>query len=332
MKEDEGPERPRRQPDTIAERLVDRAEGLAEQRSRLIERWAKAPTWTRHEGIALAWTLEPKNNEAQGDSSLLAKRQVLPEEAQHYLDLAGRSSDLEMRSGRVKPHRFIAWAHEIGLAFHPDWHRATDPSRFGTSYSKDSVTNEDRLREELISSWAKAPYWSTEEGAALAYDLDPSEVIEPGITGYDGPTLKFPPDTMQFFRLADRAQEVGDLGAKPKPFEFVNWARSIDYEFHPAWWNAIEDAGADSGEGRTIPPTGPPPGELGTRERDSLLKLVIGMAVEQYGYDPQKLKNTAITNIQSDLARHGLSLDTDTIRKWLRAGADLLSRSIEEDE
>jgi hypothetical protein len=64
---------------------------------------------------------------------------------------------------------------------------------------------------------------------------------------------------------------------------------------------------------------------LGTRERDSLLKLVIGMAVGGYGYDPAAKRSDQPQVIADDLARQGIPLDVDTVRKWLREAAGLLA-------
>jgi hypothetical protein len=62
----------------------------------------------------------------------------------------------------------------------------------------------------------------------------------------------------------------------------------------------------------------------GAKERESLLKLVIGMAIVGYKYDPAKQRNAAISEIAGDLQTLGVSLDEDTVRKWLREGAGLL--------
>jgi hypothetical protein len=63
---------------------------------------------------------------------------------------------------------------------------------------------------------------------------------------------------------------------------------------------------------------------LSTRERESLLKLVIGMAIAGYRYDPKAERSPEVTEIANDLALAGVSLDADTVRKWLRAAAELL--------
>ena len=63
---------------------------------------------------------------------------------------------------------------------------------------------------------------------------------------------------------------------------------------------------------------------LGTRERESLLKLLVGMAIGGYGFDPSASRSEQVTAIASDLAEQGIPLDVDTVRKWLKAAAELL--------
>ena len=57
---------------------------------------------------------------------------------------------------------------------------------------------------------------------------------------------------------------------------------------------------------------------LGSRERETLLKLLIGMAIVGYRYDPAAAKSTALKDIADDLASLGISIDTDTVRKYLK--------------
>lgn len=65
---------------------------------------------------------------------------------------------------------------------------------------------------------------------------------------------------------------------------------------------------------------------LSSREKDSLLKLVIGMAVAGYKYDPSAKKNSATSEIARDIAGLGLTLDEDTVRKWIKEAAGHLPR------
>lgn len=64
---------------------------------------------------------------------------------------------------------------------------------------------------------------------------------------------------------------------------------------------------------------------LGTRERDSLLKLVIGMAMDGYGYDPNASRSPIAREIAGHLALMDLTIDEDTVRKYLTDARELLS-------
>lgn len=61
---------------------------------------------------------------------------------------------------------------------------------------------------------------------------------------------------------------------------------------------------------------------LGTRERDTLLKLVIGMAMGGYSYDPNQTKSDVLREIVDDLARRGIAVSDDTVRKYLKEASD----------
>ncbi|MFN4266001.1 MAG: hypothetical protein ACK4F8_09690 [Aquabacterium sp.] len=60
---------------------------------------------------------------------------------------------------------------------------------------------------------------------------------------------------------------------------------------------------------------------LSTTERNTLLKLVIGMAVKCYVYDPKASKSTTPKEIADDLAGLGISITDDTVRKYLKEAA-----------
>jgi hypothetical protein len=322
MTDNDSPE-PGRISEAIAERVLALAEKNPERRARLIERWAGAEAWTRLEGIALAWTLDPKSLAASEASG--TKPKMLPEEAKFYFDLACRSSHPEMTRDRVDPQRFIAWAHGVGLAFHADWHRAADRAGSRAVRSGAPQSGTDRNRAGLIAAWARAPYWSPEESAVLAYDLDPKEAIQHSVTGYDGPSIRSSEKAGQLFKLARRAIEIGDLDAQPSPIAFIRWARSIGIEFHSDWWDAVVDEKVPSNDQAEVPlPAATPDLQLGTKERETLLKMVAGMAIAGYRWDPKALRSDATAEIAADLRKLGAPLDADTIRKWLKRGVELV--------
>lgn len=59
---------------------------------------------------------------------------------------------------------------------------------------------------------------------------------------------------------------------------------------------------------------------------ESLLKMVISMAVDGYGYDRNQKKSPTVKEIVAAIENQGLSIDADTVRKWLREAIGLLPR------
>lgn len=63
---------------------------------------------------------------------------------------------------------------------------------------------------------------------------------------------------------------------------------------------------------------------LSTKERDTLLKIIIGMARDSYKYDPKLNRSSVPQEIADDLAKHSIFMDVDTVRKWLKQAAEFL--------
>ena len=58
-----------------------------------------------------------------------------------------------------------------------------------------------------------------------------------------------------------------------------------------------------------------PADTLGTRERETLLKMVLGMAAGGYAFDPAAARSEATAQIVSDLEERGIGVTDDTVRK-----------------
>lgn len=69
---------------------------------------------------------------------------------------------------------------------------------------------------------------------------------------------------------------------------------------------------------------------LSPKERDSLLKLVLGMAIDAYGYNPKATRSSTAGQIASDLKTRGISIDEDTVRKWLNQAKEVVEVLAEE--
>jgi hypothetical protein len=136
--------------------------------------------------------------------------------------------------------------------------------------------------------------------------------------------------------LHDKAVEAGKCNAEVAEKQIADWKRLLDESIaqlakQRADWREVVNAknakiAALEAEIDALQSRSASGAEqaIGARERDSLLKLVIGMAVAGYVYDPKATRSDKPTEIAGDLERAGVPLDVDTIRKWLRQAAELL--------
>jgi hypothetical protein len=65
-------------------------------------------------------------------------------------------------------------------------------------------------------------------------------------------------------------------------------------------------------------------GIVDNRERISLAKLITALAIDGYGYKPTSRRSPIPNEITSITDRLGLSVSNDTVRKYLRLGAQHL--------
>lgn len=105
------------------------------------------------------------------------------------------------------------------------------------------------------------------------------------------------PDTDDF----EKQRDAPFYASKVKPKDFVEWAKTLPIEF--PMLDTFEEKN---------------PKPLSDKERSSLLKMIIGMAIEGYRYDPAAKRGPTASEIASDLQLLGISLDEDTIRRWLK--------------
>jgi len=182
-------------------------------------------------------------------------------------------------------------------------------------------------RRKLVRDWAKAPSWTLREAIILSFDgspIEPDQEFEQGL----------PFDQAEVNRrveFAKRALRRRELPQDPTPAQFVTWAAKAGFPFPEIWLDAIpelrEQRSADTVSADPVPdPVADASDILRTRERESLLKLIIGMAVAGYRYDPNAPRSPTTAEIAGDLERLGVGLDPDTIRKWLRQASELLPR------
>lgn len=221
---------------------------------------------------------------------------------------------------------------------------------------EDSISNpEFEILQPLcaadFSYYARARYWLNDEAVCLSLGVDPRS-IEPAKREFESSYSGRQKGLAAFFRVRSKLTELiaryfHDSFARDRPPRFwIDWLREMRLPCPDAlveaveiyggpvidWKQRAEQAEAELESSRlrvadlekaivdnSLNQTGT------TRQRETLLRVLVGIALEQYGYDPKKARNSAPKQISDDLALHGLSVSDDTIRKYLNEASELLS-------
>lgn len=206
--------------------------------------------------------------------------------------------------------------------------------------------------------WGRKPYWTPEQAAALAIGrgFGSSEAKKHLVEDDDWRRLvdQFEPDR-HFDRLVEAVREAQRTQELPQvilPVVFLDWARKRGIRFPRLLEVAVGEAQAGIAEledrlealrakiqeltrerndlryqvererSRNQDTQVQAPKPLTTRETDTLLKMVIGMAIDAYRYDPKAGKSTVPREIADALTELGIEVSDDTVRKWLKRAAD----------
>lgn len=208
--------------------------------------------------------------------------------------------------------------------------------------------------------WAKASYWTLDEAVALALGKNPEKVSPSTIAQYHH-VSPFPQTFHRLKNLAVRAKGVGKLFDPVYPSIFVNWATENEIELPPEMREAVSKitqlqtwqeiskkqaevieqlqhivsglrAELEEARGAFISPiattsdlpTAPTEKPQSVTERDNMLKVILAVAMDAYGHDPQAKRSTATKDIQSALHTAGLNLSDDTIRRFIKQAEERL--------
>ena len=66
--------------------------------------------------------------------------------------------------------------------------------------------------------------------------------------------------------------------------------------------------------------------QLHPKERTTYSKLLVGMAMAKYSFDPSKPRQSTAAEIESSLQRSGIPIDPDTVRNKRKEGVEELTR------
>ena len=302
----------------------------------MVSRWVSQPFWSLRQASYLVFGLDPARQPdiaraVSSDAQFEAKRDEIVQRANAAIE-AGTLP------GRPSPIEFIRWADSAKIPVSSRWLSAVGlaphEGKLITVTELDKIKS-DALRAELINLWALAPTWTLQEGVSLSLNIRP----ETATTASDRRRLKAKDEFERRLTFAHRAVSAGQLSSPLSPDEFLDWAEKTGFPFPEDWRVAVPEDEPLAAQYAAFAPLSQTPeipkeaqNPLAKKERDSLLKLVIGMAIKGYIYDPKAARNSAPTEIANDLALLGIPLDPDTVRKWLNEGAEILPQSYDADD
>jgi hypothetical protein len=290
--------------------------------------WARKPFWSTEECAALALGKEPSQISGM-DIYQLYQTACFGSSLEHVREeiLEGQENE-ELPPDRIRPVEFIAWAkekkiripdkleeavldNEAEVALRPNNDEGKSMEKSSTEVEERPVTGPADYRK-----WARAPYWSAEECVALLFKKEP-------VAGKGLPCGYLILDTHLMDRFHSEilsAQRNKELPERIRPVEFIDWSKQHKWSVPDELERAIsmhyidianlqdrceqleqrylalsrknQELQYELDRRRAAADAAPkPPKEVTPRERSSLLRMVIAMAMAKYGYEPHKTKH-----------------------------------------
>ncbi|MCD8498105.1 MAG: hypothetical protein LRZ85_08545 [Alphaproteobacteria bacterium] len=200
--------------------------------------------------------------------------------------------------------------------------------------------------------WSRMPYWSLDEAIALSFGKDPEVVFLGRMKGIMSYLSPFVNSYRKLHEVAGRAVSVGELTDPVKPADFIAWAernnvpiparmkeilasrapvtsapdwRKLYEELSEKSKTSIEDLQAQV-DALAAALEESQADKLESRERTTIHKILLGAIIKGYGYDPNAKKSPAIPDLVHDIELLGLSVDQDTVRRWIKNALPFLPR------
>ncbi|MBQ0750947.1 MAG: hypothetical protein KBT70_12170 [Roseovarius sp.] len=189
-------------------------------------------------------------------------------------------------------------------------------------------------READVQHWARMQRWSLNEAAALSIGFEPcGDLLE----GTDGMPVQS--DVLAFyFKRRALIEDNFDWGnvadsCRNSVPDVVRWFDQVKLDVPEQLLAAADkyhalEIGKKLRLGRASTADDK---HVDPRERSTMLKLIITMAVRGYGYDPKAERSTIPSEIESDMNLLGIGITLETVRKHLKSGSALLCDEVLED-
>ncbi|MFC6586056.1 hypothetical protein [Sulfitobacter pacificus] len=177
--------------------------------------------------------------------------------------------------------------------------------------------------------WGRSEFLSVNEVVWLSVGLEPKEEFVKAAmpskrTKLDGKFDEVIEYMTRHREIIRRKFDPNSFGDHPDFKGLQEWIDEVQLEVHPGFANMLaarhKRKHTNKITGRTDRSLEPMDG----RERASMVKLITAMAIDAYGYDPKSRRSAIPNEIQGIADRLGLEITSETIRKYLKVGAEAL--------
>ncbi|MDF0605747.1 hypothetical protein HZU77_008790 [Neisseriaceae bacterium TC5R-5] len=181
-----------------------------------------------------------------------------------------------------------------------------------------------KLERDVLIHWLRLDQWSTREASLILLGFHPETMKGSGINISNSKAL---PDELQevarLFQVFKRADwspyGIRYFNGNLHPNYFIRMALDKQIEISPLLIELIDDQRKQHQEHEDDHAFA-----LKAKERESLYKIIIGLAIGGYRYDPSAKRNMLLADMRKDIEKVGLTIDDDTLRKWLIKAASVL--------
>lgn len=193
-----------------------------------------------------------------------------------------------------------------------------------------------------FQTWCRMEQFGLSEILCLSIGIDPVEFSEQYLENLkkEGSSKLAPPLNFLLMRYEQfrRRFVFGRFGATIQPDEFLAWVGKVDLEVHSEFLGLLKrfHDGPTTGQPSSPPPptaqpTGIPALRPDGREIASVAKLILVIAMDEYGYRPRSPRSPVPKEISDIAAQHGISITPETVRKFLLLGSKYIS-DVDQDD
>lgn len=267
---------------------------------------------------------------------------VLPMGPEYTAEMKRLQTIRSSMFGKIKKDLAEVPVEKLAQDFQPDGYPISDEATALVARFRGEIRSAfDRLKPWYMATlfrtdqladfdhWGRSEFLSVDEIVWLSVGLEPSADLASRINPNDkyGKTQKLGKVETYMSRhkeIIRRKFDPHNFGDKPRYQDLHTWIKEVSLDVHPEFLRIIDKermAGETKTELSGEVTCGP---DLDSREKNSMLKLIVAMAIDGYRFDPNARRSEIPNEIKNAADRLGLELSSNTIRKYLKQGGELL--------